>query len=502
MYMRDKAGRRLDSFDVPESATYSDMPGVAVAGQAGSIAHIVDETGAPSRQFLAGLGKTHPKPLPVKILQPNFIPVAGGDTQGNLLKGIANQANKYAMGTIIPTRYPGTGVAQVAADTRRSGSTALCLAATVVTGTHSDTITGKTYTQVRDAAVRLVRESADQHSVNRGGWGGLRDSTQTNNDATASWQAAQNASLVGAAGWLLWNVLTPETKVCVQRMVEWEADRFLDYRVPYWKNLAGVVQSAGDTKSEEVAWNASILALAISMMPAHVRAVDWMSRLVEMTLASYSREADVSDTVAVNGASPQDILRGWNANPDSTVVNHGLIHPDYMVSNGTSLLGIAGWSWTAMNSATPRCVDRGMKAVYTALATLNFPSPTYNAPGGTIYNPDGTVYLPQGNDWGTKATYVSVALFDTLARRFGWDAGAATPAATWEALHWQQVADMQARYTDGHTYADATENSEGIAEEGVAHRVAMALLTHCAPGIRRTNAVPSIVIAQNRKDIL
>ncbi|WP_415394670.1 hypothetical protein ACMTN4_22165 [Rhodococcus globerulus] len=106
-----------------------------------------------------------------------------------------------------------------------------------MTGTHSDTIAGKAYTQVRDAAVRLLRECVDQHSVNRCGWVGLPDSTQTNIDVTASWQAALNASLVVAAGWLLWNVPTPETKVCVQRMVEWEAERFLDYRAPYWKTL-------------------------------------------------------------------------------------------------------------------------------------------------------------------------------------------------------------------------------------------------------------------------
>ena len=53
------------------------------------------------------------------------------------------------------------------------------------------------------------------------------------------------------------------------RMVEHEADAFIDRTVPYWADRQGKIVTPGDTKAEENAWNSMLLASAQAMMPRH-----------------------------------------------------------------------------------------------------------------------------------------------------------------------------------------------------------------------------------------
>lgn len=48
-----------------------------------------------------------------------------------------------------------------------------------------------------------------------------------------------------------------------------EADRLIDYEVPYYRDANGNVVFKGDSKAEENSWNSTILVIAAAMMPEH-----------------------------------------------------------------------------------------------------------------------------------------------------------------------------------------------------------------------------------------
>src|ERR1017187_3026516 len=146
------------------------------------------------------------------------------------------------------------------------------------------------------------------------------------------YRRAHWAWLAGTAGWMLWTNLPPTDQELVRRMVEYEANRFTSYAVPYYMNRAGTIISPGDTKSEENAWNAELLHLAACMMPVHSNAPLWWSKAIEMTLSTYARPSDVNRTNVYHGRTLASWLNGSNANEDSTVINHNIVHPDYLAA--------------------------------------------------------------------------------------------------------------------------------------------------------------------------
>jgi len=72
-------------------------------------------------------------------------------------------------------------------------------------------------------ALKLIRSIAHQHKANQAkGWGD-------------HWQSARGP--VGrAAAWLLWDKLPETDRTQVERMVVYEADRFIDYPAPYYRD--------------------------------------------------------------------------------------------------------------------------------------------------------------------------------------------------------------------------------------------------------------------------
>lgn len=62
-------------------------------------------------------------------------------------------------------------------------------------------------------------------------------------------------------------------------MMVHEADRFLNYKVPYYRDITGKILSKGDTRAEENAWNSNILTIATAMMPEHNHYDGWMRKI-------------------------------------------------------------------------------------------------------------------------------------------------------------------------------------------------------------------------------
>ncbi len=390
------------------------------------------------------------------------------DDNSTLARSVLLSTNRYALGTWWTAKYGaqtgsyldlgGTGEQNV----RPPASEAYALAISLKTRAYDPAVTGVSSADALARARKLASSVAYRHRANSSaGWG-------------AAWQSAYWAALAGTAGWLLWDDLSGTDRAYVRNMVISEADRFIGYRVPYYRNAAGTVVSTGDSKAEENSWNAMLLNLAVVMLPSHGHRYAWQYKLAELQISAYARPQDTTSTTRYNGRAIRDWLYGSNADADGTVVNHGFLHPDYMATIDQNAGGALLWSLTGQ--AVPTSARYGIDRVYDAFVDLSFAAPPYDSPGGTMYVAgSGDAYYPQGNDWGTgrRAHFATV---DALAGLYGFDQFASVKAPVWEARHAGRVQQMQARSTDGRTYTSSGEDTYAGREEWVARQAAMSWL--------------------------
>lgn len=403
------------------------------------------------------------------------------DENTRLIKRVLLNANRYALTTWYHEKKPYAdqpgpyldfgGVGENAI--RPPTSEAFALAVSLETGAYDAEEVGVGRSQARQVAAKLISSTAYRHKANSaGGWG----------DA---WQSALWASMAGHAGWLLWDDLPSHDREYVRKMVEHEANRFLDYQVPYYRNANGDVVTPGDSKAEENAWNALILQLATAMMPRHGNWSTWMDKNLELMISAFARPDDQHSRRVVNGKRLSEWLNGSNVESEITglelgdrfgvVINHNRIHPDYMTTayNNAS----AAYTYTLAGMATPRAALFNVDIMYNSLVDLNFPHPPFNSPGGTTYK-DGTwdIYYPQSNDWGSGRQLNFVAI-DVLAHEYGFDHDATVGGDIWANRHASRAHEMQERHPDGRMYADDTEDRFFSKEEFVAFLAARSYLT-------------------------
>jgi hypothetical protein len=354
---------------------------------------------------------------------------------------------------------------------RAAANEAFALAVALRTGAYDPAASGGVSTAVAtDRTVLLIRSLAHAHVTNTGGgWGD-------------GWQSAMWAAYAGTAGWLMWDELGADDRAFTARMVEHEADRFIGYTVPYYRDAAGTVVSPGDTRAEENAWNAMVLQLATAMMPQHANHPSWLAKGLELMISAFARPSDVTSSTVVSGRPLRDWLRGSNIEQDGVVVNHRRAHPDYSTTVSENIQ--AALIYSLAGQPTPRAALWNADVVYDALVDRTWVAGTTYPPGGTVLAPGGTVYVrgtehmyyPQGNDWGTDRR-IQPTLLDVQAGAFGFDRLASVAGPVWERLHGQRVLDMQHRSADGRTYQTPSEDTYAGREELVAATAAQAWLT-------------------------
>ena len=304
--------------------------------------------------------------------------------------------------------------------------------------------------ETEDFACRLTASLADSHRANQtsGGWGG-------------QWQSALWAAQAAEAGWILWDRLAPDDREKLCRMLVYEADRFIDYTVPYYRDLQGRILHQGDTKAEENAWNSNILTVATAMMPTHPHCRQWLDKNIELQLSAYAAPDDARSDSVIDGRKLRDVLKGSNINADGTAVNHGRVHPDYMCAimhNATNawIYGLAGMS-------PLQCSTFNGGKVYYALTDLEFNGKTIYCPA-----PDGgasaRMFFPQGNDWGT-GRQDCYWLMDVMAHLFGWDIRSSVKALQWAKARNEVMKQCFARSTTGQYYQSRSESSFDTREE-------------------------------------
>lgn len=334
---------------------------------------------------------------------------------------------------------------------------ALCLKLDV----YDEGVTGVSRKKATSVVCRLVRSLAYRHKIHSGtdGWGD-------------QWQSALWAAQVAEAAWLVWDRLSKTDRELVCRMMVHEADRFLAYEIPYYRDKNGNILFKGDTKAEENAWNSNILTIATAMMPKAPHYEKWMKKNIELQLSAYAAPADLHKDMVVDGVKLSEFLQGSNVNEDGTVVNHSIIHPDYMVAfmhNGTN-----AWVYDLAGIHPLQASTYNGDLVYRALTELEFN-------GKTIYQKtqDGhaspVMYYPQGNDWGT-GRQENYWLMDVMAYVFGWGAGQSVKAIDWAEARNKRMVEMMKRSSTGEYYREKSENSFSSREEWFGAQIAWGYL--------------------------
>lgn len=393
---------------------------------------------------------------------------SAGDAAGQRVKKVLADESRYLIGpnyaskytSYLPDGYLNLGGTDEGA-VRYPAMTALSVSAALKLGAYNPVGLSAANATIRD--VNLIRTIAARHKAN-------------NTDSTTAWGYGWQTSLWayydGMAAWLMWDKLSVTDRDKVVNMLVAEANRFTTgndvYLIGtsgaqlYMTRKDGTVVSAGDSKVEENQWSAALLGLTTAMMPGHPQAAAWKTRHAQLLVAATAGPADLTGTSTVDGIKLSTWLQGSNIGDDGTVINHGIVHPIYMIlDQGLDEAATAGLA----NTCAPVAAKRNVDSVYDALVDKKYP--TSSGGTNTIYQPgSANIFYPQGNDWGTTfAGYFGG--FDNLVSLYGADNLVTTKAATWAQLHDNAQIALQARYTDGHTYASGTENSYGGREQRI-----------------------------------
>lgn len=260
-----------------------------------------------------------------------------------------------------------------------------------------------------------------------------------------SWQSPLWTYYMGAGAKNVWGSLSPITRELVTRAVAAEANRLLTIPPPYYRDASGTIISAGYSKSADNAWNATLLFLAARMYSSGdtTQAAQWEAQARWYALTAYATPDQV-------GTDPR--IMGSNINSDGTVVNHRIIHPDYMATAGEMQIKyILTAGWSGSKEAT-ECLNR-FTTVWSGLTRVKFKVGTYKNPGGTIYRvgshgvSTANIYYPQGTDW-SKVRRHNMALMDVAEFMAGHDAG-----FSWGKAHINAVIAQQTRHKDGRVFS-------------------------------------------------
>ena len=405
------------------------------------------------------------------------------DANAELQKAISKNAIKYAVNGWYKDAYGSQSAGEKYLDVlathaayispteqriRGPAMQAQSIATVIKLGLYDAAYTGVSEQGALDICAKLVRSVAKCHRANfDGGW--PRD-----DDWGAMWQGDFWAATAGLAGWQTWEQYNDTDKELIRKMVESEANRRMNYTVPYYRKKDGTIATPGDSKAEENAWNSNVLFLACAMMPHHANVDEWYKKAVELAISAYASPNDINSDTIVNGKPLKDWLNGSNTEENYAVVNHNLIHPDYTAAHTLNLWNAA--ILTLAGKPVPEGVFFNGDKVYRSLVTWNYPSPPYAAPGGTIYQPGNyEFYLPQGNDWG-NFRYITHGAYSAEIHAYGLDTGLAHDGAYWENLYSSRAKVLQDRFDDGHMFKDNRENTYTLREEQAAHENAKAIL--------------------------
>lgn len=328
------------------------------------------------------------------------------------------------------------------------------LALSLKLGIYDSSVTNVSEKEAFEVLKRLISSVAYRHKANdpnsKEAWG-------------EDWQTALWAAQIAQGAWLVWDKLSTTDRDMVAKMVVYEADRFITIDAPYYMNAEGEIISKGNTRAEENAWNSGVITMAILMLPDHENANKWRERNIEYQISSYATPEDLVSSQKVDGIRLKDILKGSNAYSNGTVVNHDILHPDYMTAimlNFTNILYHKLAEVAPLESSAYNC-----DLVYRALTVEK-----YN--GKSMYQPNESgkaspvIYFPEGNDWGGERQ-ANYWLIDIFAYIYKWGVKGEIKPKDWALERSKEMKKMMDRDTTGQYYQSLKEDRFFSREEWI-----------------------------------
>ncbi len=352
-----------------------------------------------------------------------------------------------------------------------------CIALALHYGYYDEEIVGVSREDAEAMCIRLINSVVAEHRSNHPEdeedryWGG-------------SWQSPLWAENIGLGAWLLRDGMASEDYAKAERMVLNEADIMAeDFEIPYYQDENGTIIYPGDTKGEEIAWSAKILALACAMFPDAEERPDWNDKLERMLVSATAMQEDLGSEKNVDGRKVGEMINGSNVNEDGTVVNHNLVHIDYMATIFEEM-GDTIVIYRLTGESVPEAAGFNLDRIYRGLIEVDLGKYDENRAGRHFYlrdengQPTGEVTMPGTNDWG-KPGYAIYYLCDVMADTMGLDADLEEPlkAKVWEELHYEKMREQIYRETDGGItgqYFQPGENSFVSGELFMMHNLAEA----------------------------
>lgn len=314
-------------------------------------------------------------------------------------------------------------------------------------------ITGISIEEATKKTVLLISSLVKYHCSNsENGWGNC-------------WQGALWAEMLGMSACFMKDYLSDDVWTLVCNMIRSECDYVVSYAgVNVYKDRRGTIINEGDSKAEENAWNATILALAIAAIPDDTRQGERIRRFIELNITAMSRPSDVFSDKIIDGYSFEN-SPGSNINEDGSVVNHGKWHIDYMASPIESLAE----SSIALSYARERkffnCLCFNVDIIYNALVELDLGKFDSSKTGHHFYErtrtgeTSSTTNMPGNNEWGSnrQANYFLVDIYADLigADR---DLPDRLKANKWAKCRLEKITEMMRRDNSGRIYQDGEEH--------------------------------------------
>ena len=324
-----------------------------------------------------------------------------------------------------------------------------CIALALHYGYYDEEIAGVSGEDAEAMCIKLINSVVEEHRSNH-------PDDQEDRYWGDSWQSPLWAENIGLGAWLLRDSMKPEDYAKAERMVLNEADRMAyDFEIPYYQDENGKIIYPGDTKGEEIAWSAKILALACAMFPDSEKLPDWSDKLERMLVSSTAMQEDLGSERIVDGRKVGDLINGSNVNEDGTVVNHDLVHIDYMATIYEEM-GDTIVVYKIAGEPVPEAATFNLDKIYRGLIDVDLGKYDESRAGKNFYlrdengQPTGEVTMPGKNDWG-KPGYAIYYLCDVMTDRLDLDTDIeeTCKAHVWEELHYEKMRDQVRRETDG-----------------------------------------------------
>ena len=188
-----------------------------------------------------------------------------------------------------------------------------------------------------------------------------------------NWRSSTWATLLGVIAVLAESALDEQEQIRIREILAHEADRF-----------TGVTPPSGyrvDSKAEENAQDAMLMAWAINLCPHHPHIQRWEETLKAWAVNIDSSIHDGADHSEYFGSSIANSVTTCNLFPDFTAENHGFFHPEAISYGMWQVMAMAAYKF--QRRELPLYFERkNHRRTFDILIRFCLPNGMFFAPGG------------------------------------------------------------------------------------------------------------------------